>query len=125
MVTRVQGHIARPPELVSLLHSLPLLGSGEQTPSRDAGLDEGTVIRTARERSGIVLEALAVKMGLKQLLNGGAPGADLLSGLPAIEDATDVVGGADHVKIQVDGNVGQLGRGEVVNIVVGSQKAIL
>ena len=82
-------------------------GAREQAARRDADVDEGVVVRASVERRRLAGEALRVEVvneyvfddaGARRAERGGVGGV-------AVVDEPDVVRGADHVEVQVDGDV--------------------
>jgi hypothetical protein len=116
---------AAPDLLLSL--GLDLVGASGGSTGRDVGVKERTVVGAAVELGGVGGHAGADKVLLVELLDevaasgtGEAVGASV-----AIVDLVDVVGGGDHVEVEVGADLERLLRGEVLDKVGGAEKARL
>ncbi|RBQ68193.1 hypothetical protein VDGD_21604 [Verticillium dahliae] len=105
-----------------------LLGTRAREEAANGLLDdllEGNVIGAARETDGARLDTLGLKVVEEELLNslraGGAAGTDI--GTVAVKDAKEAA--RDHVKVDVEKQVINLGRGHVVYVKLAAPEAVL
>ena len=104
---------------LGLLLGLDLLGSSEDAASRDTVEDESLVVGAAVKFGGEVGDALIVEVLLEKSLNlSGAGRARLVeSGSVAVVDQVGIVGGSDHVEVEVQSDLLLLLGGEAVDVV--------
>lgn len=102
------------------------LSTGEETAGGDAVLDEAGVVGAARELGGDRGGALGLVEVLKVLLDdvGSGGAGEVVGGSITIVDAEDVVGGGDHVEVEVGTDLGQLGLRAVdrLDVEVGAEE---
>lgn len=87
-------------------------------------LPEGGIITAVGEPRGSHIDALGDKVGGEELLDdvGAGRGRDAVRRAVAVKDA--VVALCDHVEVEVGQDVVALLRGEVVDVVAGSDEAL-
>lgn len=87
-------------------------------------LPEGGIVTAVGEPRGSHIDALGDKVGGEELLDdvGARRGRDAVRRAVAIKDA--VVALSDHVEVEVSQDVVTLLRGEVVDVVAGSDEAL-
>ena len=124
VVARVKGHVCRAAVHVPLKLCLPCLGTRKQTTGGDVGRDKGAVVRATIVGRVLEIEAAGVEIGLIELQDGGGSGANRLRGGPAVEHPPEIVGRADHVVVEVEGNVRLLRIREIINVVLGSEEPV-
>ena len=112
-------------EEFELLLSLDDFSTSEETARSDSTIEETGVIAAATEVRGDRVEAVGREEVLEEDFRlGAAGGAGLVvSASVAIVDSEDVVGGGDHVEVEVQADRGGLFGGEVLGVVVAAQQA--
>ena len=128
VVVLVVGNAGLAAELLRLFLRLDALGAGEQAAGGDVVLDEGLVVGAAVEGGGheLLVGDLAVVV-LEEVLDlGGSRGAGHVEGGSiAVVDHESVVGRRDHVHVEVQADLGLLGRVEALNVEGAAQQAEL
>ena len=95
-----------------LLRRLDTLGAREDAASRNARVQEWTIITSSIELLGHVLQARVIReVILEQFLClGGAWGTgEVEAGAVAIVDAVLVIGGGNHVEVEIEADLGLFG----------------
>jgi hypothetical protein len=110
-----------------LFLSLDDLSTSEETARSDAAVQETGVVAAAAEVRGDGVEAVGGEEVLEEDFGfGAAGGAGLVVGASvAVVDSEDVVGGGDHVEVEVQADRGGFFGGEVLGVVVAAQQAEL
>lgn len=103
--------------------------TGEQTASRDTEVQEGAVVTASAELGGGALEQAArepVLEGCFDVLASWWTSTDLREGstVTVVNEET-IVGGGNHVEVEVQGNLLSLFIGEVGDIVLGANETEL
>jgi hypothetical protein len=108
-----------------LLLSLDDLSTSEQTTRSDTAVQETSVIAAAAEVGRDGVEAVGGEEVLEEDFGfGTASGAGLVVGASVtVVDSEDVVGGGDHVEVEVQADCGGLFGGEVLGVVVAAEQA--
>jgi hypothetical protein len=106
---------------------LDLIGTSGGSASRDVCIKERTVVGTAVELGGVRGNAGADKVLLVELLDQVATGGsgEAVGASVTVVDLVDVVGGGDHVEVEVGADLERLLGGEALDEVGRAEKARL
>ena len=108
-----------------LLLSLDILCARKQPTSRDTRVQERTIVASAIERLGHILQARIVgEVILEQFLClcGAGGTGEIEAGAVTVVDAVVVVGGGDHVEVEVEADLGLFGVREGGDVEGGAQE---
>ena len=112
-------------EEFELLLSLDDFSTSEETARSDSTIEETGVIAAATEVRGDRVEAVGREEVLEEDFRLSATGGTglVVSASVAVVDSEDVVGGGDHVEVEVQADRGGLFGGEVLGVVVAAEQA--
>ena len=112
-------------EEFELLLSLDDFSTSEETARSDSAVQETGVVAAAAEVRGDGVEAVGREEVLEEDFRLSATGGAglVVSASVAIVDSEDVVGGGDHVEVEVKADRGGLFGGEVLGVVVAAEQA--
>lgn len=127
MIARIVRYAGFATKAICLTLSLDLLGASEQPSSRDVVVDESLVIRAAVECCGDERCAALGVERLEQPLNGSrSRGSGHIEGRPvAVIDRVHVVRRANHVEVEVEPDLVELGAAEAVDVEGAAEEAEL
>ena len=125
MVILIIRNACLPAKQRHFLLCLDVLGAREQAASRNARVQERAIVTSPIERLGHILQARVVgEVILEQLLClGGARGTgEVEAGAVAVVDAVVVIGGGNHVEVEVEADLGLLGVREGGDVEGGAEE---
>jgi len=122
LVEDLAGNTA--PDLLLLL-GLDFVGTGGGSSGGDVGVEEWTVIGAAVELGGVGWNAGSGEVLLEELLDliAAIGSGEAVGAAVTVVDLVNVVGGGDHVKVEVGADLERLFRGEVLDEVGRTEKA--
>lgn len=106
--TYVVSSISQTAEDLALFHALEDLSTREQAASRNTVGNERCVVRTSVELSQDEGQLLALEITLEQLLNQSRTVTHVLGARRSVVNAAHEIGRAQHVKVEVERNLGEL-----------------
>lgn len=127
VVVGVVGHAGLTPPAACVLFGHDALGAREESTGRNAVQDKGLVVGTSVKLGGDMRQVDGVVVVLEQFLDLGGTGRSALVERRSITviDHEGVVGRGDHVEVQVQSDLVQLGGIQMGDVVVAAQQTEL
>ena len=111
---------------LGILLALDFFGTGEETTTGDADVEEGTVVRATAEFSGGAGQTITLIVLLEEGFDlGGSGGSSEVEGRAVtVVDHVGVVGGGDHIEVEVHADLGQFLVAEAGDVELTSQETV-